>query len=300
MDNTQISEICNKIRTLEPTPNLTHTPTPHEHSKRQQAESSELKNKKNRTTPRTTHDTFTLARLVKELKEVQFVNHKIEMSNRVDIKGQFNFDNIFSSWNRAEVVIDRQIDLSPIPRNWITFCADADEALREVTKAKSFHRNFGTLSYIILAAYIVFVPFSNNVVFQVIAALAVFIPFLTIWLSTRSKLKFGMNKLEQTCQSHSGKDVQYVLGNEYWGNCNKPNVKRYFVIVTQTDGDLEYQQPTITASIANAAPGNSTGPRATSSNPELCDTNPYLQEPSSTPVSASSAGTSMFDQLLEK
>mmetsp|Transcript_28474 Transcript_28474/g.42237 ORF Transcript_28474/g.42237 Transcript_28474/m.42237 type:complete len:227 (+) Transcript_28474:138-818(+) len=226
------------------------------------------------------------------------------MSNRVEIKGQFNFDNILSSWNRAEVVIDRQIHVSPIPRNWIVFCNDADEALREVTKAKSFHRIFGTLSWLMLAAYVVLVLCFQNMVSQGIVAgvfsLAVFIPFLIIWLSTRSKLKFGMNKLEQTCQSHSGKDVQYVLGNEFWGNCNKPNVKRYFVTVTQIYGGLEHQQASVTSCIANAAPGNSTGPRATSSKPEFCNATPYLQEPSPTPVSAPSAGTSIFDQLIEK
>ena len=65
--------------------------------------------------------------------------------SRVDIIGQFNPDSPLTSWNTEAVVIDRQVALPSVPRSWTTFCADADDALQAITKAKSFYRIFGTL-----------------------------------------------------------------------------------------------------------------------------------------------------------
>jgi hypothetical protein len=67
------------------------------------------------------------------------------MSSRVNIIGQFNHDSPRSSWNTEAVVIDRHVTLTSVPRNWTAFCADADETLHAITKAKSHHKVFGTL-----------------------------------------------------------------------------------------------------------------------------------------------------------
>jgi hypothetical protein len=224
------------------------------------------------------------------------------MSSRVDITGQFNHDSPLSSWNREAVVIDRQVTLTSTPRSWTTFCADADDALQAITKAKSFYRIFGTLFTVAaLAAYVVLMVgyatdfdafgFSNSNLFYLF--LVILIPSLVTAVVTRSKVLSGMNNLERVCQDRSGDGIRYVLCNERWGGCNGNRAKRYFVTVLVTDAELATGTSTNftnTASLPVATPIS----WPTSSTPAYT-TAAYNSQPSAT--SAPAPGTSMFDQM---
>lgn len=222
--------------------------------------------------------------------------------SRVNIKGQFNHDSPLSSWNTEAVVIDRQVTLTSTPRSWTTFCADADDALQAITKAKSFYRIFGTLFMAAALAAYVFVilgyltdfdafAFSNRNVFYLL--IVVLIPALAIAVVTRSKVMSGMKSVERVCQDRSGDGIRYVLCNERWGGCNGNRALRYFVTVLVTDAELATETSTNvanTASLPAAMPVS--WPTASTS---AYTTPAYNPQPSA--PSAPAPGTSMFDQF---
>lgn len=245
------------------------------------------------------------------------------MSSRFEIKGQFTIDNTFSSWrNRDEVVIDRNASLAFVPpRNWTTFCTDVDTALQAVTKAKQFHKIFGTFSWIILATYVVLMvvrlvflsdigSYANSVIPYLF--ILAFIPFVVTYYVTRFKVESGMQKIERVCQNHSSDGVEYRLRDESWGGCNERHTKRYYVTIKCTS--VEQQQvATVFINVTSTQPeswndeacSTSTSVRlkvtASSANTTttVCDPEssaPYLQDISAPPPS----GTSIFDQLSKK
>ena len=232
------------------------------------------------------------------------------MSNRVEIHGQFNSDHQFSSCNRDEVVIDRQVALAPAPRNWTTFCADADEALQAVTKAKSFHRFFGLASFVAaLAAYVILFlrftafgsdefKFSNRYITYLFVVLL--IPSVVTSYVTKAKVNSGMKDLEKVCQNRSGDGFRYVLCNQQWSGCSNGGTKKYFVKVMVTDAELAANTSiniASTSSVPVATPvfwpsGNASGNITAAYNPQPVV--PYFLE---TSAPASSPETSIFDQL---
>lgn len=213
------------------------------------------------------------------------------MSSRVEIKGQFTIDNAFSSWrDRDEVVIDRNASLAFVPpRNWITFCTDVDTALQAFTKAKEFHKIFGTLSWIILATYIVLMvirlvflsdigSYANSVIPYLF--ILAFIPFVVTYYVTRFKVESGMQKIENVCQNHSSDGVEYRLRDESWGGCNERHTKRYFVTIKCT-------------SVEQALTVTPTQPE--SWNGETCSTSPSVQ----LKITASSANTMIVSTIYD-
>ena len=223
--------------------------------------------------------------------------------SRVNIIGQFNHDSPLSAWNTEAVVIDRRVTLASTPRSWTTFCADADDALQAITKAKSFYRIFGTLFTVAaLAAYVVvilgyFTEFdafglSNSMSFYLVF-IAVLIPSVVIAVVTRSKVISGMKSVERVCQDRSGDGIRYVLCNERWGGCNGNRALRYFVTVLVTDAELATETSTNvanTASLPTATPVS--WPTASTSAYTTPAYNPQPYAPS-----APAPGTSMFDQM---
>mmetsp|Transcript_5399 Transcript_5399/g.8269 ORF Transcript_5399/g.8269 Transcript_5399/m.8269 type:complete len:229 (-) Transcript_5399:228-914(-) len=226
------------------------------------------------------------------------------MSNRVEIQGQFNCEGLFSSWNRDEVVIDRQVALAPVPRNWTTFCTNADEALQAVTKAKSFHRIFGLASFVaFLVTYVILIlrftafgsdefKFSNRYITYLIILLL--IPSVVTSLVTKSKVNSGMKDLEKVCHDRSGDGFRYALCNQQWSGCSNGGTKKYFVTLMVTDAELAASASiniTSTSSVPVAIPvswssGNASGNTTAAYNPQ-----PKTSAPATSP------GTSIFDQL---
>ena len=200
-------------------------------------------------------------------------------------------------------MIDRQVTLTSVPRSWTTFCADADEALQAITKAKSFYRIFGTVFLAgSLAAYIVLMigyftdidafGFSNNRnLFYLF--LVVLIPSIVTSIVTRSKVLSGMSNLERVCQDRSGDGIRYVLCNERWGGCNGNSAKRYFVTVLVTDAELATGTSTNVANTASLPVATPVFLPAASTSANT--TTAYNPQPSV--LSAPAPGTSMFDQL---
>jgi len=246
------------------------------------------------------------------------------MSSRVNIEGQFNYDSPLSSCNTENVVIDRHVTLISVPRNWTTFCADADETLQAIAMAKSFYRIFGTLFMAAaIAAYVFLIlgyvaefdtfGFSNSIFFYLLF-LVVLIPSVVTSLVTKTKVSSVMENLERVCLDHSGDGFRYVLCNERWGaGCNGNRAKRYFVTVLVIDAELATGTSTNfenTASLPVATPVSwptastsaytttvatpvSSLPAASTSAANT--TTAYDPQPSA--PSAPAPGTSMFDQF---
>jgi hypothetical protein len=157
---------------------------------------------------------------------------------RVDINGQFGVNNPFSGFNSEEVTIDRTLASTDAPRNWSSFCTDANKALEDVTKVKAFFRIFGPLNLICnIGSFVAIVWYILNrssisswsMVFNVGIALAV--PKLFITIVTNKRIISGMAKLEVVCQDHSGNGSRYVLCNE----STRQRSARYFVTVMNYD-----------------------------------------------------------------
>ena len=225
--------------------------------------------------------------------------------SRVDIIGQFNPDNPLTSWNTEAVVIDRQVALPSVPRSWTTFCADADDALQAITKAKSFYRIFGTLFMAAALAAWVVVILSYVTDFEVFAfsnrnssfylLLTALIPTLLIAVVTKTKVSSGMQSVERICQDRSGDGIRYVLCNERWGGCSGNRAVRYFVTILVTDAELATDTSTNAASTASL-------PVATPVSWPTASTSAYTTPAYNPQPSASSApapGTSMFDQMAK-
>jgi hypothetical protein len=228
--------------------------------------------------------------------------------SRVDIIGQFNPDNPLTSWNTEAVVIDRQVALPSVPRSWTTFCADADDALQAITKAKSFYRIFGTLFMAAALAAWVVVILSYVTDFEVFAfsnrnssfylLLTALIPTLLIAVVTKTKVSSGMQNVERICQDRSGDGIRYVLCNERWGGCSGIicfDAVRYFVTILVTDAELATDTSTNAASTASL-------PVATPVSWPTASTSAYTTPAYNPQPSASSApapGTSMFDQMAK-
>eukprot|EP00979_Chaetoceros_neogracilis_P003614 scaffold629_cov257-Chaetoceros_neogracile.AAC.4 len=227
-----------------------------------------------------------------------------------NINGQFIINKPFSACNSEEVTIARTLASSDAPRNWASFCTDADKALEDVTKAKAFFRIFGPLS-----------------------ALLAFSLSTTIVASKR--LIAGMAKLEVVCQNHSGNGIRYVLVN---GRQMRQMSARYFLKVMIHDAEGQQQDQAGGTAVVNTAtesvpgsPWNTSSPSpsstfqlssatasasstyvdpqayAPSTNPQpyAPSTNPQPYAPSTNqypqaapaPAPAPTTGNSLFDQL---
>eukprot|EP00979_Chaetoceros_neogracilis_P014262 scaffold4498_cov243-Chaetoceros_neogracile.AAC.1 len=251
---------------------------------------------------------------------------------RVNINGQFGVNNPFSAFNSEEVTIDRTLASSDAaPRNWSSFCTDADKALEDVTKVKASYRIFGPLNLICnIGSFVAIVWYflnrssissSSTIVLYVVIALTV--PKLFITIVTNKRVNAGMAKLEVVCQDHSGNGSRYVL-------CNEPTRQRstnyfgkrsahYFVTVMNYDTEGQQQEQAVGTAVVNTAtesvPGSpwNTNPTPSSTfqptpnlasssgtyvapQPSAPSTNPYLQA-APAPAPAPTTGNSIFDQL---
>jgi hypothetical protein len=194
-------------------------------------------------------------------------------------------------------VIDRQVALPSVPRSWTTFCADADDALQAITKAKSFYRIFGTL-FMAAALAICVVWISQRNFFYFIPYLLTISASLLIGPVTKRKVTIGMQSVERICQDRSGDGIRYVLCNERWGGCSGIicfDAVRYFVTILVTDAELATDTSTNAANTASL-------PVATPVSWPTASTSAYTTPAYNPQPSASSApapGTSMFDQMAK-
>jgi hypothetical protein len=243
---------------------------------------------------------------------------------RVNINGQFGVNNPFSACNSEEVTIDRTLASSDAaPRNWSSFCTDADKALEDVTKVKAFFRIVGPLNIICnigsFAAIIWYIynrsSISSSSSMFLYVGIALTVPYIFITIVTNKRLVSGMAKLEVVCQDHSGNGSRYVL-------CREPTRQRsvrYFVTVMNYDTEGQQQEQAVGTAVVNTAtesvPGSpwNTNPTPSSTfqptpnpasssstnavpQPSAPSTNPYLQA-APAPAPAPTTGNSIFDQL---
>lgn len=162
---------------------------------------------------------------------------------RVDIQGQFNSDHPACSDGRR-IHIDRNpssISTANV-RNWNGFCGAVDEALAPLARTKKIAKISNALLYIFLLVWI----FGIQVLPAVLGRsemmmqrgiyymfVPVMLAFLGAFIYVRTALATVMKRVKGVCEQYSAMDsgVKYVLESEHWGGCNKPHVKRWFIVV---------------------------------------------------------------------
>mmetsp|Transcript_27151 Transcript_27151/g.49289 ORF Transcript_27151/g.49289 Transcript_27151/m.49289 type:complete len:245 (-) Transcript_27151:86-820(-) len=170
--------------------------------------------------------------------------------SRVEIPGQLNANYPWFS-NRQPILIERNpssISTTGIS-NWNQFCDSVDEVLVPLTKTKSIAK----ISYALFIGYIflfvgsVFVDFIGGYTYEFVWPIIGIIMIVTCYV--RTQLTSTMKKVEEVCSRYSASGVTYTLKSEYWGGCNQPHVKRYYIDVVIVDGpsqnsatDVEQQQ----------------------------------------------------------
>ena len=167
--------------------------------------------------------------------------------SRVEIEGQFSVDNTFSACNGGEIKVDRSVSFSE-PQNWVSFCDSADEILREATIAKQWFKIYGTIAiFLFIAVYSIFnVPSiwkvasneggENSMIVLLFLALVITAVYgIYVNCAVRGKLKRPMEKVRSLCTEKSGSGVRYQLTDEHYGGCNKPHVRRYYIMVFVDD-----------------------------------------------------------------
>jgi hypothetical protein len=271
-------------------------------------------------------------RTIKERIEIMFNNFpRPRPEQPSNINGQFIINKPFSACNSEEVTIARTLASSDAPRNWASFCTDADKALEDVTKAKAFFKNFGPLNLIcnIGVLFAIFWYFqtrsssSSRSGMGLIVAGALFAFSLSTTIVASKRLIAGMAKLEVVCQNHSGNGIRYVL-------CKYRQMSgRYFVKVMNHDAEGQQQDQAGGTAVVNTAtesvpgsPWNTSSPSPSSTfqlssatasassayvDPQAYapSTNPQPYAPSTNqypqaapaPAPATTTGNSLFDQL---
>jgi hypothetical protein len=177
--------------------------------------------------------------------------------SRVEILGQFNVD-MPCVGNSQHVKIDRQpttIATDGI-NEWAPFCDAVDETLAPLTRVKTQTRIATTLFYVFMLLFVVvfnvlprldLTSVAKGAVYSYsFVAIAFYIPLYCI---TRKKLRMIMDDVQVVCEQHSGIRTKFTLASEHWGGCNKPHVKRYYIMVETLDEAL--------ATVSVAVDGNS-------------------------------------------
>lgn len=219
---------------------------------------------------------------------------------RVEIKGQFNIDWVGSSFNSENVEVSRDgTQTMSLPRNFDSFCSEANIKLMKVQKAKKFQQIFGTLAWVCLIGFVVFANIlqsrilkDGNVFIPIMFYIPCFVLFIFQYFYVRNMVRSGFDDVSSVCTTFSVNGSRYMLENEHWGGCNKPHVRRYFI--SAYNDDEEQAMPNVSAPLPTATP---IVPSEPVDNTNYND-NPYLQ--SSTENKPSSSGNqpvSIFDQL---
>ena len=153
--------------------------------------------------------------------------------SRVNIWGQFPFEDIFTTWKISWVAqIESDAELSQVPRNWSEFCNSVNaqligyQALRNRFKIWCYSTlliDAMFLGYSLISRFdpvAIVVPFFSIVMipyFCFVAFLALRI--IPIWIRIRN-----------ICEEKSGRGVEYELKNESFGGC-VIITRRYFIVV---------------------------------------------------------------------
>lgn len=178
--------------------------------------------------------------------------------SRVEILGQFNVDYPCIASMRGQVQIDPSASTSllpTIPSNWVAFTESANRILSPLTTLRLYVKVLGLLMYIILIALIVVFGVLPNVLkedsfrlpesYNFVPFVAFAFLFLYLWIQMRIRLTGTMNQLTVVCDQYSDNEhVTYELQSEHWGGCNKPHVRRYFLLVHgPSSNDMEAPAP---------------------------------------------------------
>ena len=152
------------------------------------------------------------------------------------IKGQFNIDNPFSTFNHQNVEIDSTFPpgnaTSSLVANWSSFCDAVDNALKPFNEAKRSIRTYATFFYIVNFSCVIVLNIlqhvmtdldymSYSVAFPCIA-LPTAMLYVIIWCLAGSKMTRAAKHVEGICNEYSSTGTtHYKLIDEWWGNCSK-------------------------------------------------------------------------------
>ncbi len=134
--------------------------------------------------------------------------------SRVDIRGQFVVDNIFTAYKRGKVEVDRENASLPYsPSNWNAFCDAVDDALKSVSSTKTCCRVYGIFLCLVLIGFVViafFLPGISSelkVVLNPYVKLSYAIPTLVMcivaWYLSRRRLTRAMYTVQRICEEQS-------------------------------------------------------------------------------------------------
>jgi hypothetical protein len=225
--------------------------------------------------------------------------------SRVEILGQFNVDYPCVTSIRGKVQIDPSAALPTVPSNWGAFTESANQVLSPLTTLRLYVKVLGIAMYIILTALIVVFSILPSVLkedtFQLPKSYN-FVPFvafvgifLFLWIQMRIRLSATMTQLNLVCNQYSenSEHVKYELQSEHWGGCNKPHVRRYFILV-HFSNDME-------AAVASTSSSLSVSPPSSTVVPNNDTTVYYGSHPQQNPQQQTTTTTtsSFFDQLKE-